>query len=339
VNGVKQNSTPDGIRDFYVPNLVNLTDFYSFGAPMPGRSWPIQTAYDNTSTGTKPYRYGFNGQEGDFEVYNSGGTSYTAEFWQYDSRLGRRWNVDPIIKPWESPYATFANNPIYYIDPNGADAKDWFKKIWHNASEFFKHPFDKEARSRYRPSGSQASSRPDADEPYVPTNGARTFDIVKVINESPNVFEQIDNEARKQRENMRGAKWENGDGYITVQEAINTWQYGAGKQNLYANINKLNLSKVHASDFSGGVGSRLRVNFAGRKYYTNPTQAIVYGSITLQLMENNFVFAPFQDKYDFDIKATSKSIERDFLTAWGNMYNGFGTPFYIGIYGTTKIKH
>jgi len=36
------------------------------------------------------YRYGFNGMEKDDEVNNSEGTSYTAEFWKYDSRIGRR---------------------------------------------------------------------------------------------------------------------------------------------------------------------------------------------------------------------------------------------------------
>jgi hypothetical protein len=66
------------------------------------------------------YRYGFNTQEKDDEVAGEG-NSYTAEFWQYDGRLGRRFNVDPIIKDWESPYATFANNPIFLIDPYGAD--------------------------------------------------------------------------------------------------------------------------------------------------------------------------------------------------------------------------
>lgn len=49
------------------------------------------------------------------------GNSYTAEFWQYDPRLGRRWNVDPVVKHQESPYATFANNPIWLVDPLGND--------------------------------------------------------------------------------------------------------------------------------------------------------------------------------------------------------------------------
>jgi hypothetical protein len=40
-------------------------------------------------------------------------------FWEYDTRLGRRWNVDPIVKVWESGYATFFNSPISIIDPLG----------------------------------------------------------------------------------------------------------------------------------------------------------------------------------------------------------------------------
>ncbi len=65
-------------------------------------------------------RFGFNGQEKDNEVTGTG-NSMTAEYWQYDSRLGRRWNVDPVIKIFESPYATFSNNPILLKDINGRD--------------------------------------------------------------------------------------------------------------------------------------------------------------------------------------------------------------------------
>jgi RHS repeat-associated protein len=64
------------------------------------------------------YRYGFQSQEKEDEIVQ-GLTS--AEYWMYDSRIGRRWNVDPVIKHHESPYATFANNPNLFVDPNGAD--------------------------------------------------------------------------------------------------------------------------------------------------------------------------------------------------------------------------
>jgi hypothetical protein len=49
------------------------------------------------------------------------GNSNSAEFWQYDGRLSRRWNIDPILKPFESPHACFRNNPILLIDPTGED--------------------------------------------------------------------------------------------------------------------------------------------------------------------------------------------------------------------------
>jgi RHS repeat-associated protein len=73
------------------------------------------------------YKYGFQGQEMDDEMFNQEGNSYTAEYWQYDARLGRRWNLDPIVKVHESPYATFANNPIWFTDPNGADSSLYSK--------------------------------------------------------------------------------------------------------------------------------------------------------------------------------------------------------------------
>ncbi|MBO7586727.1 MAG: hypothetical protein J6T13_06060 [Bacteroidales bacterium] len=68
------------------------------------------------------YRYFFNGQEADNEVLGEG-VSLTAEFWQYDTRLGRRWNVDPVFKENESPYACFAGNPVWFADPRGKDGR------------------------------------------------------------------------------------------------------------------------------------------------------------------------------------------------------------------------
>ena len=74
------------------------------------------------------YRYFFNGQEADNEVLGKW-VSLSAEFWQYDTRLGRRWNVDPVFKEYESPYACFAGNPVWFADPKGdssvVDAKGY----------------------------------------------------------------------------------------------------------------------------------------------------------------------------------------------------------------------
>jgi RHS repeat-associated protein len=52
------------------------------------------------------------------------GLDYTTEYRQYDPRVGRWFSPDPIVKPWESPYAAFANNPIYFTDPSGLNPED-----------------------------------------------------------------------------------------------------------------------------------------------------------------------------------------------------------------------
>ena len=103
----------------YSPEMYFYTDYYPFGFPMPKRF------------GRTLYRYGFNGQEKDNEIYGEG-QAYTAEFWQYDARLGRRWNVDPEIKPWQSSYVALSNNPILMIDPFGDD------DIFNKKGEFIK---------------------------------------------------------------------------------------------------------------------------------------------------------------------------------------------------------
>ncbi len=65
-----------------------------------------------------PYRFGFNGQEKDNEISGLGNHN-TAEFWEYDTRLGRRWNLDPVDQISVSNYAVFRNNPIILTDVDG----------------------------------------------------------------------------------------------------------------------------------------------------------------------------------------------------------------------------
>jgi LysM repeat protein len=82
---------------------------------MPGRKYTAPSS---------SYRYGFNSQERSTEINDN---SYTALFWEYDARIGRRWNIDPVIQPSESGYACFNNNPILITDLNGDNPKDPYK--------------------------------------------------------------------------------------------------------------------------------------------------------------------------------------------------------------------
>lgn len=64
------------------------------------------------------YRYGWNTQERVNEIAGAG-NHYTAMFWEYSPRVVQRWNTDPVVKPWQSPYVILSGNPIWRIDPNG----------------------------------------------------------------------------------------------------------------------------------------------------------------------------------------------------------------------------
>jgi hypothetical protein len=65
------------------------------------------------ATPTSTYRYSINGQEKSDELNEN---LTTAMYWEYDSRIGRRWNVDPKPNFAESPYLCFSGNPILIND-------------------------------------------------------------------------------------------------------------------------------------------------------------------------------------------------------------------------------
>jgi RHS repeat-associated protein len=99
---------------FFNPEITSTSDYYPFGAPIQGQS----AAFGGE------YRFGFNTQEKTDEISGPGNHN-TATFWEYDTRLGRRWRPDPLQSkyPHTSPYAAFGNNPILFIDVDGKEIK------------------------------------------------------------------------------------------------------------------------------------------------------------------------------------------------------------------------
>ena len=85
--------------------------------------------------------WSFSGTLGEMDNEAKGeGNSYTTEFRQYDSRIGRWLSLDPLMAqfPWQSPYCAFDNNPVYFTDPTGLKAEDWVKKEGSNKWEWDK---------------------------------------------------------------------------------------------------------------------------------------------------------------------------------------------------------
>ncbi|MBX7180778.1 MAG: hypothetical protein K1X82_01605 [Bacteroidia bacterium] len=101
-----EDADTDGQLELFNPNVLSETDYYAFGSEVKERS---------VSGG---YKFGFNGQMKDDEIYGVGNAN-TAMFWEYDTRLGRRWNLDPEPRFGISEYSAMGLNPINLIDPNG----------------------------------------------------------------------------------------------------------------------------------------------------------------------------------------------------------------------------
>jgi len=100
-----------GLYTGYSADLASVTDYYPFGMPMPGRNKEFSD-----------YRFGQGTQMKSDEVYGDG-SLYTAKFWEYDSRIARRWNLDPVDQISISNYAAFGNNPIANSDILGDKVK------------------------------------------------------------------------------------------------------------------------------------------------------------------------------------------------------------------------
>lgn len=111
----KQQIEKNGAIDYFEPIITSAQDYYPFGMPMPNRTYSL-------SSGSK-YRFGFNGQEKDDEVYGEGNlVNFGARI--HDTRIGRWFSVDKhaINYPFLSVYSYVNNNPIKNIE---IDGKDW----------------------------------------------------------------------------------------------------------------------------------------------------------------------------------------------------------------------
>ena len=136
-----QDTDADGKVDYYLSDVRSVQDYFPFGMQMPGRVYSSQS-----------YSYGFNGVEKENEIAGIDGAHYFTQYRMLDVRTGGRWySQDPIVKPWESPYAGFSNNPILYVDPDGLDprkrAEKYAKK--HGIEDYTITPYDKNGMKNY----------------------------------------------------------------------------------------------------------------------------------------------------------------------------------------------
>lgn len=130
--------------------------------------------------GIEKYRFGFNTQEKVDEISGEGNHN-TALFWEYDTRLGRRWNLDPKPQVYISDYAVMANSPILLNDLFGDDVDLKYKGKDGNT-----HTYDYKPGEKYNGDNPFLIKTVNAlNEIYSTKNGKLVIDALE---KSKNLF-------------------------------------------------------------------------------------------------------------------------------------------------------
>ena len=146
-------------------------------------------------------------------------------------------------------------------------------------------------------------------------------------------------------------------GGLTFGEVYNHYING-NNQPLYVELNTIDFRKVSLSDFKNGVA---KINLASRKYFTNLNDALVHGTITLNLIPGTNQAEVAYDRnaggkggmYDFDwitmntMEDIKKYLFRNIVTSFGGLLHGetsfinpdiISGPFPIYYTGTVEIN-
>jgi YD repeat-containing protein len=110
ISDLKQSTlnTTTGVPEDFEPDVAVISNYYPGGSLLPGRY-----------SGGNAYRYGYQGSEQDDEITGVEGSHITTFFREFDTRLVRTWSIDPVTQPWQSPYTSMDNNPVFLNDPLG----------------------------------------------------------------------------------------------------------------------------------------------------------------------------------------------------------------------------
>jgi RHS repeat-associated protein len=120
---MKQPIDPTDLSLGYGLDFQTVSNYYPFGMQMPGMAWSEGSGY----------RYGFQGQEKDNEIYGEG-NAISFKYRVHDPRLGRFLSVDPLRSsyPHNSTYAFSENRVVDGIDLEG---REWSRYTDGNGVE------------------------------------------------------------------------------------------------------------------------------------------------------------------------------------------------------------
>ncbi|MDP4131034.1 MAG: RHS repeat-associated core domain-containing protein [Bacteroidota bacterium] len=242
---------------YYTADVKSAQDYYPFGQTMPGRT------YSNLP------RYTFNGKEYDPET---GYQDYGMRM--YDG--GRFISPDPLTKkyPYYSPYQFAGNNPIRYIDLDGAEPANnpkapgaSEKEAMHVITGIETMTAQNDAKANFFSSGSWRTSDNDLKGTYsCGTCGGYVTDTKGDPNNRFNMY--VHNGATLNVDESQAAHFTNYEAFV-VNRLTTNFATGQGAENYNFPTNGIISSKFLSSDI---LKSALSDFNAGRLKGGEPTQ-------------------------------------------------------------------
>lgn len=223
---------------------------------MPGRKY--------SATSSSKYRYSINGQEKEFEL-NENITS--AEYWEYDSRIGRRWNIDPLAHKfvWQSPYCAMDNNPILKNDPLGASTSP----IYDQEGTFLgtdDQGLKGKAIVMKKEDFSQGMKHEDAMKKDLAPKGGKQYlkaityytDYLKFYNHYNNLPKRPDYDGVVTIQ--EGVEWAKSHPNLGLNKKTQIYEKATPNDNLYLDASKMDFGYLSNKNFKNGVGKISDIN-------------------------------------------------------------------------------
>jgi RHS repeat-associated protein len=352
--------------------LLQEDHYYPYGLGMAGIS-------SRAITTAAPNKYKANGgaEYGDKEWNNGSGLQMYETFYRsYNAQIGRFMQVDPLTESSMniSTYSFSVNNPAMFTDFLG-DRYRYMDKNgtkWHHADvlagtamegQQYQEGYGIDGFGNDYFAGSGASGGGGGSAFGVIDYTSEWESKIKgMVKNGVNAWDPVHGYYNTEDVANYGPEWKrmsevivsvnlqqrpDDDGYLTYGEA-NYWRHYGNGESLYVDINKLQfpssftVERFEKSKLIIQGHKAITVHFDG-KDFVNPTQALVYGSVTFVMFSDKTVMAAYPDTYNFDLKLSRGTFFRDWATVAGNLMADFaaatpGKPFLIWIGGFKKIS-
>jgi RHS repeat-associated protein len=103
--------------------------YYPFGLKHKGYNSNVSSRGNSVAQ-----KFKYNGIELDESL---GLNLYEMDVRSYDPAIARFTSIDPVVHHYQSTYAAFDNNPVFWSDPSGADSEPFFRSRFLNKNGGF----------------------------------------------------------------------------------------------------------------------------------------------------------------------------------------------------------